>query len=896
MLAQWAARVNPVTRDETMMLPPIAKIAELLGGEVSGSQVLCPGPGHSVADRSLSIKPDSAAPDGFIVNSFAGDDAIACRDYVRERLGLPEFEAAKKRKKPNGGAKPYSPTVAKYVYRLADGTAYLQVHRLADKSGFPQYHWNGETWISGKPKGPKVPYMLPQLLAAAPTTPIYIVEGEKDVDNLAKIGFVATCNSEGADNGSGGKWTADLNAHFTGRHVYIIPDNDAQGRTHAQHVACQLDPVAASVRIVELPDLPLKADVSDWLQRDSAGVKLAKLAAAAPLWEPDVGKGGIRSDERAIAELASLSQLEYAKRRKGAAEAIGIGVGELDRIVAAERGDGKAKEPAAALYEHWNVEAASTPVDTAILLRAIKEAVRRYVFMSDEQAVAVTLWIVFSWLHELEDAVTHSPILYVTSAEKDSGKSTLLGVGNFLARRSLQSVDISGPALFRSIAKWQPCLIVDEADDALSDNPDLRSVINSGWTRGQGVIRCHPDTHEPELFSTFAPKIVAMKGRKLPDTTLSRSIVISMKPRRADDSNEHTADFNHIDNETFARLRSQLMRWTADNAAALAKATPEIPPSFHNRRRANWVPLLAIAEAAGGDWKTAAWKAAKAIEAVADTFDPSIGVELLQAIKAAFEARANAPQDNDRITSADLLAELVADETAPWATWNKGKPISPRQVAGLLKPYGIKPTTIKLGDGSTAKGYLAEWFADVFSRIHTPSSPQTLDLSVTADTSLFSQEKNPSPYPSPAGAGDGSFPCNNNEVTDVTAKNGSEAGKTYTGTRRTAKPKSDDLPYHGPVVEVPDRGPDPLDEHDTPQEDNGGTPGLSHRDLKAIARVHTERADALREGLNINEEAFAKLNADLRQKLADMGVLPEYIEIEFERVMAEVFGNLKKSH
>ena len=57
-----------------------------------------------------------------------------------------------------------------------------------------------------------------------------------------------------------------------------------------------------------------------------------------------------------------------------------------------------------------------------------------------------------------------------------------VGVLNFLARRSLQSVDISDPALFRSIAKWEPRLIVDEADDALSDNPDLRSVINSGWT------------------------------------------------------------------------------------------------------------------------------------------------------------------------------------------------------------------------------------------------------------------------------------------------------------------------------------------------------------------------------------------------------------------------------
>jgi hypothetical protein len=89
--------------------------------------------------------------------------------------------------------------------------------------------------------------------------------GEKDCDALAKLGFVATCNSEGADNGSGSKWTPDLNQYFKDRDVYIIPDNDAQGRKHAQHVARNLEPVAKSVRIVELPGLPLKGDVSDWL-------------------------------------------------------------------------------------------------------------------------------------------------------------------------------------------------------------------------------------------------------------------------------------------------------------------------------------------------------------------------------------------------------------------------------------------------------------------------------------------------------------------------------------------------------------------------------------------------------------------------------------------------------
>src|SRR5262245_34716160 len=63
--------------------------------------------------------------------------SVACRDHVRRKLGLPEFEP---KKKTNGGTRRFSPMVAKYVYRLADGTPYLQVHRLADKSGFPQYH------------------------------------------------------------------------------------------------------------------------------------------------------------------------------------------------------------------------------------------------------------------------------------------------------------------------------------------------------------------------------------------------------------------------------------------------------------------------------------------------------------------------------------------------------------------------------------------------------------------------------------------------------------------------------------------------------------------------------------------------------------------------------------
>jgi hypothetical protein len=61
-----------------------------LGGDLlpGGKQILCPGPGHSEHDRSLSVKLDASAPDGFVVKSFTGDDPLACKDYVRDVLGL----------------------------------------------------------------------------------------------------------------------------------------------------------------------------------------------------------------------------------------------------------------------------------------------------------------------------------------------------------------------------------------------------------------------------------------------------------------------------------------------------------------------------------------------------------------------------------------------------------------------------------------------------------------------------------------------------------------------------------------------------------------------------------------------------------------------------------------
>jgi len=123
-----------------------------------------------------------------------------------------------------------------------------------------------------------VPYRLPQLLQAET---VFVVEGEKDVAILERLGLVATCNPGGA-----GKWQPSYNVNFTGKKVAVLPDNDDPGRTHAREVARNLYDAALSVKLIELPDLPKKGDVSDWIQAGGTAEELVRLIEEAPQWKP----------------------------------------------------------------------------------------------------------------------------------------------------------------------------------------------------------------------------------------------------------------------------------------------------------------------------------------------------------------------------------------------------------------------------------------------------------------------------------------------------------------------------------------------------------------------------------------------------------------------------------
>lgn len=180
--------------------------------------------------------------------------------------------------------------VAEYDYKDERGDPLYQTVRIEPKD-FRQRRRVGDEWVWDLTGVRRVPYRLDELHAASGAL-VFVTEGEKDADALAERGLLATTCPMGA-----GKWLRldrrTVNAAFRMRPVVILPDNDEPGRAHAMQVAADLYPLATSVKVLELSDLPPKGDVSDWLSAGGTAGVLQKLADAASPWRPPAD----RSDE-----------------------------------------------------------------------------------------------------------------------------------------------------------------------------------------------------------------------------------------------------------------------------------------------------------------------------------------------------------------------------------------------------------------------------------------------------------------------------------------------------------------------------------------------------------------------------------------------------------------------
>lgn len=295
------------------------------------------------------------AKGGGAINLVMFLDGVDFREAVTSLIGGQSSNGADKSSGSNGAAWKF---ISEHIYRDEHDETYLKVSKYLDGEGhkqYPQYHLENGQWMKGKPEASKIPYHLPQLIAAPLNATIYFCEGEKDAEALAKLGFVATTASEGAD----AAWDSALTPWFKDRNVVVLPDADKPGRRHGQKVAKALHGVANSVKVVDLfPDLTDGSDVSDWLRDDTAGSRLAKLVKDASDWEEspdtggaDSGSGDGKSDDDLIDELAALPQLQYEKRREQAAKRLGVRVSVLDKLVDAAQGEksASAKRPPPAL-------------------------------------------------------------------------------------------------------------------------------------------------------------------------------------------------------------------------------------------------------------------------------------------------------------------------------------------------------------------------------------------------------------------------------------------------------------------------------------------------------------------------------------------------------------------
>ncbi len=241
-------------------------------------KALCPT--HDDHNPSLSISEGYGGK--VLLKCWAGcatEDVVSALDLQMKDLFPDDEPTATNTKRPSRIADTYD-------YKDRGGKLLFQVVRYEPKDFRQRRPDGGVGWIYDLKDVDRVLYRLPELVTSGERA-VFIVEGEKDADRLADLGLVATCNPMGAGNG---KWHGSYTDQLAGRHVVILPDNDAPGCKHAQTVARSLMGVAASVRILEFPELPDKGDVSDWLDQGGTLEELQRLAEEAPIFTGETGE------------------------------------------------------------------------------------------------------------------------------------------------------------------------------------------------------------------------------------------------------------------------------------------------------------------------------------------------------------------------------------------------------------------------------------------------------------------------------------------------------------------------------------------------------------------------------------------------------------------------------
>ena len=374
------------------------------------------------------------------------------------------------------------------------------------------------------------------------------------------------------------------------------------------------------------------------------------------------------------------------------------------------------------------------PVNGESLLSTIVVILRRYVVMSRETAHAIALWILHTYASDVAD---FTPYILITSPVRECGKTTLLDILEPLVHRPRRSDGMTAAALYRSIDRDIPTILLDELDTRLGGDggENLRGVLNSGFKAGNVYTICVGDSHEVRDFKTFCPKVLAGIGRPW-DTVVSRSIPVRLQRATKSERTRLRKVTGATIHAQFATYRRQCVRWAIDHREELTDhRSPDVPEALSARQADIWRPLFAIADLIGDRWPARARVAAQQLHGVVEE-EGDYGLLLLEDIRTYY-----AELVTDRLRSMELAAYLSTLEHRPWPEMPNGKPLSPRALAKLLGRFGIKPTTFRDSKG-TGKGYLLEHLAPAFAR-YLKTESVTLQPSGLAVTSVTPESQSP---------------------------------------------------------------------------------------------------------------------------------------------------------
>ena len=376
-------------------------------------------------------------------------------------------------------------------------------------------------------------------------------------------------------------------------------------------------------------------------------------------------------------------------------------------------------------------DAAALDSDTRYGDRMAKEVERLFSrFISYPSAhckTAHTLWTLHTHVLRHFDL---TPRLAFLSAEPASGKTRALEITERLVPNPVSAVNVSPSYLFRKVGSGDDTVTIlfDEIDTVFGpkakENEEIRGLLNAGHRRGAVAGRCvvKGKIIETEEIPAFAPVALAGLG-SLPDTILSRSVVVRMQRRATAERVEPYRRRLH-DKDT-DRVRLMIETWAAGAWPEGLNDWPDLDAiKIYDRDADIWEPLIAIADLLGGDWPARARNAAVTLVTASKDREPSFGIRLLSDLEKVFG-------DRQEMQTAAILEGLIGLEESPWGDL-RGKPLDVRGLANRLKQYDVKPKVIRFGSG-TARGYSRADLVELWGRyLHsTPAECVTGETAVT---------------------------------------------------------------------------------------------------------------------------------------------------------------------